>query len=86
MEKARYEDIVEKVRPMLGHLQTPVPALPISEETDLVRDLGLDSLKVMELLFEVEDAFDISYPINSLGEVHTVRDLALQIKSEMELH
>ena len=85
MENAGYEEILEKIKPILGHMQTPVPQ-PIREETDLVRDLGLDSLKVMELLFEVEDTFDISYPLNSLGDIHTVRDLALKIKSEMELH
>ena len=34
----------------------------VSGDTDLVGDLGLDSLQVMELLMEMEDAFDISIP------------------------
>ena len=51
----------------------------IGEDTDLVADLGLDSLKVMKILESVEDTFDISIPLNVLPEVRTVKDFALQI-------
>ena len=52
----------------------------IAEGTDLLGDLGLDSLQVMNLLLRVEDRFDISIPVNILPDVKTVRDLALQIE------
>jgi acyl carrier protein len=52
----------------------------VSEETDLVADLGLDSLKVMNILESVEDHFDISIPLNVLPDVRTVKDFALQIQ------
>ena len=48
----------------------------LSESTDLNRDLNLDSLAVMELLFELEDRFNISVPMNLLPEVSTIGDLA----------
>jgi acyl carrier protein len=48
----------------------------LSESTDLNRDLNLDSLAVMELMFELEDRFNISVPMNLLPEVSTVGDLA----------
>ncbi|GAB4348887.1 MAG: hypothetical protein Kow0073_02080 [Immundisolibacter sp.] len=48
----------------------------VTEQTDLVSDLGLDSLQVMELLMEMEDAFDISIPVNVMAEVRTVGELA----------
>ena len=51
----------------------------ITEDTDLLGDLGLDSLQVMNLLLQVEDRFDISIPVNILPDVKTVKDLALQI-------
>ena len=41
----------------------------LEEDTDLVADLGLDSLKVMTLVEEVEDQFDISIPLNILAKV-----------------
>jgi acyl carrier protein len=49
------------------------------ESTDLVEGLGLDSFKVLDLLLEVEDEFDISVPMNVLTDVRTVKDLAERI-------
>ncbi len=54
--------------------------LVITTETGLLTDLGLDSLKVMKILENLEDSFDISIPINILPDVRTVRDLELQIQ------
>lgn len=52
----------------------------LTETTELVADLGLDSMKVMQLLLETEERFDISIPLNILPDVRTVKDLALQIE------
>ena len=52
----------------------------IGEDTDLLADLGLDSLQVMNLMLQIEDRFDISIPVNILPDVKTVRDLAMQIE------
>ena len=51
----------------------------IKEETDLVADMGLDSLKVMKILENIEDNFDISIPLNIVPDVRTVKDLVVQI-------
>jgi acyl carrier protein len=53
---------------------TLTPATRFSE------DLNFDSLVVMEFVAGVEDAFDISVPLNILPEIATVRDLADAIK------
>ena len=53
----------------------------LDEDTDLVADLGLDSLKVMKILESVEDRFDISIPLNVLPDARTVKDFALQIQN-----
>jgi len=45
-----------------------------------VADLDFDSLKVMKLLEELEDRFDISVPLNLLPSIRTVEDLALQLQ------
>jgi len=58
--------------------------MTLSGDTQLVNDLGLDSVKVMELLLQVEDRFDISIPLNILPDVHTVDDLARAIHKLME--
>ena len=66
--------VVEILRPLVAEGQE------IRVETDIVADLGLDSLKVMKLVETVEDSFDISVPLNVLPEVRTVGDFVLQIE------
>jgi acyl carrier protein len=72
-----YEEVLVRLR---DHLQRVAgKGIQFSDETDLVAQLGLDSVKVLDLIMEVEDEFDISIPMNVLTEVHTVRDLAQAI-------
>ena len=73
-----YENILAELYKILQPL---VPqGLKIEEETDLVADLGLDSLKVMKIVESVEDSLDISIPLNILPDVRTVKDFAVQIQ------
>jgi len=53
----------------------------LETQTDLVEDLNLDSMKVMDIVAEVEDAFDISVPLNILPDVRTVGDFTSQIQN-----
>jgi acyl carrier protein len=69
-----YETILKEIfRRLEPHAKS---GRAITESTDLNRDLNLDSLAVMELMFELEDRFNISVPMNLLPEVSTVADLA----------
>ena len=68
------EALIEILKPFVPQEQA------ISEDTDLVADLGLDSLKVMKILESAENSFDISIPLNVLPDVRTVKDFALQIQ------
>lgn len=73
-----YENVLQELKQMLGSF---VPQeLEIDEDTDLVADLDLDSLKVMKILEKVEDHFDISIPLNIMPDVRTVKDFVLQIQ------
>jgi acyl carrier protein len=73
-----YESILEELYKIL---QPFVPqGLKIGEETDLVADMGLDSLKVMKIVESVEDSLDISIPLNILSDVRTVKDFAIEIQ------
>jgi acyl carrier protein len=51
----------------------------LTEDTELVTELGLTSLQVMNMIEHIEDHFDISIPLNILPEIRTVRDLAQQL-------
>lgn len=77
-----YAEIFEAVKAILERFDK-VPEC-IGEEMEIVNDLGLDSLRVMELVQEVEDAYDISFTLNELAEIRTVRDFVLRIQREIE--
>lgn len=74
-----YEVILER---LCAHLQrTAGPGTEIKPEANLIDELALDSMKVMNMVMEIEDEFDISIPINSLADVYTVEELARLIES-----
>jgi acyl carrier protein len=49
--------------------------------SDLVADLGFDSLQVLELIAELEDRFDISIPLNDVPTTRTVGQVVAQVAS-----
>ncbi|MEJ5176728.1 acyl carrier protein [Erwinia sp. MYb416] len=47
----------------------------IHPDSNLIDELGLESIKVMDLLMMLEDRFDIPIPINILLDVRTPEQL-----------
>ncbi|MBT0717742.1 acyl carrier protein [Rosenbergiella epipactidis] len=52
----------------------------VNPDSDLVNDLGLESVNVMRLLMMLEDELDISIPINILMNVKTPEQLVAAIE------
>jgi len=52
--------------------------------SDLVTDLGFDSLQVLELIAELEDRFDISIPLNDVPATRTVAHVVAQVTALVE--
>jgi acyl carrier protein len=52
----------------------------LTADTNITRDLGLDSLAIMDFIFDLEDSFDISIPMERIAEVQTLADLARAIQ------
>ncbi len=48
-------------------------------ESDLVADLGFDSLQILEAIAELEDRFDISIPLNDVPATRTVAQVVTQV-------
>ncbi len=67
------QEIYQVLQPFAKEGQT------LSEATELVTDLGLDSVQVMELLLQIEDRFDVSIPLNIMPEMRTIKDLVTQL-------
>lgn len=52
--------------------------------SDLVADLGFDSLQVLEIVAELEDRFDISIPIDDVPAARTVAQVVEQVARRIE--
>ncbi len=49
--------------------------LTLTAETNIVADTGLDSVSVMDFVFELEDEFGITVPLDRISDVKTVGQL-----------
>jgi acyl carrier protein len=52
--------------------------------SDLVADLGFDSLQVLEVIAELEDRFDVSIPLNDVPTTRTVAQVVSQVTQLVE--
>ena len=80
--KYTYDDILAKLYGIINEMLEEVPDL--DENTDLLTDLGLDSLAVMRLVEVVEDEFDLAIPLNILADVKTIKDFSQQLQKMLE--
>ena len=52
--------------------------------SDLIADLGFDSLQILEVVAELEDRFDISIPLNDVPSTRTVAQIVAQVARLVE--
>ena len=56
----------------------------LTGDSDLVDDVGLTSVQIMELIENVEDEFEIAFPLNDLANVRTVNDLVSELTRHVD--
>jgi acyl carrier protein len=76
----------EEILDQLFELILPYSEQPIelSEQTRIIDDVGMDSLKVMELVMQIEDRFDVSVPLNILPDVNTIGEFAKHLETLLQ--
>ena len=52
--------------------------------SDLIADLGFDSLQVLEVVAELEERFDVSIPLNDVPANRTVAQVVAQVAALLE--
>ena len=53
-------------------------------DSELVADLGFDSLQVLELIAELEDRFDIAIPLDDVPATRTVAQVVAEVTRLVE--
>lgn len=66
--------VFEKVAAILAE-QLDANADDITVSTDMVDDLGADSLDIVDLVMTLEDEFDLEIPDEDIENVRTVGDI-----------
>ena len=75
--------VFEKVKDILAS-QFDVVADSITLETDIVDDLGADSLDLVDMLMSLEDEFNIGeVPDEMVEKIHTVGQLVTYIEENI---
>ena len=65
--------VFEKITAIICE-QFELNADKVTEDSNLIGDLGLDSLDVIDLAMSVEDEFDIEVPDDAIDGIKTVGD------------
>ncbi len=69
-----YDEIMQLLCDRLSSMTNS--SVQVTADTNLISQLSIDSIKLLNLIMEIEDTFDVSIPINALADVQTVRQLA----------
>ncbi len=72
--------IFEKIKEILAE-QLDADIDDMTMDTDIARDLGADSLDVVELLMSIEDEFSVEVPDEEIENIKTIGDLTEYIQN-----
>ena len=82
MTESTHDKIVAKIIKEIQELDIEFQG-KISGDTDMTTDMKIDSMDVMELVFNLEEEFDASVPVNELSNVYKISELAKLVEKNM---
>ncbi|MBQ9963514.1 MAG: acyl carrier protein [Clostridia bacterium] len=74
--------VFEKIKLILSN-QFDVEEDTITAETNIMEDLGADSLDVVDMLMSLEDEFDVEIPDEEIEKMRTVAEVVAYIEENM---
>ena len=75
------ETMYEKVQAILARQLRVDPAI-VTPEAQIKKDLGADSLDILQLLMRIEDQYGITIPDKALATFNTVGDVVAYLEQE----
>lgn len=83
MADATHAKIVDKIISEIKELGIEVNG-ELTADTDMTTDMKIDSMDVMEMVFNLEEEFDASVPVNDLSNVYKIGELATLVQNNMD--
>lgn len=75
-------DISAKLKQIIAS-QLRIDVQSIEDNTDVMEDLGADSLDIVEILMVIEEQFGVSIPDEDIVSLRCLSDLQAYIESNM---
>ena len=72
--------VFEKIKSILAE-QLGADEDDMTMDTDIAKDLGADSLDVVELLMSIEDEFEVEIPDEEIENIKTIGELTEYIQA-----
>ncbi|WP_271393107.1 acyl carrier protein [Aequorivita sinensis] len=79
------EEIYIKIEPIIkNYLPEDVSKMEISRESDLTKELNINSAHLIDIVLDVEDVFDIEIKNEDLEKLRNLNDVINLIKKKTE--
>lgn len=73
------DSVFEKLQEIIAN-QLEIDAEDITPDSDIIDDLGADSLDICDIIMDIEDEFAIEVPDEVVEELKTVQDAVKYIE------
>lgn len=78
------KEIYSRLEPIIQtYLPEDVPTASISRDSDLTRELNINSAHLVDIVLDIEDVFDIEFKNNDMENLRNVNDAISLIKQKV---
>lgn len=74
--------VLDKIKDMLEK-QLGIDKSKITEDSDIIKDIGTDSLDIVEFLMDAENEWGITIEEEDVKNLHTIGDVVKYIESRI---
>ena len=74
--------VLDKIKDMLEK-QLGIDKSKITEDSDIIKDIGADSLDIVEFLMDAENDWGITIEEEDVKNLHTIGDIVKYIESRI---
>ncbi|MFR7796360.1 MAG: acyl carrier protein [Clostridium sp. CAG:349_48_7] len=74
--------VLDKIKEMLEK-QLGIDKSKITEDSDIIKDIGADSLDIVEFLMDAENEWGITIEEEDVKNLHTIGDVVKYIESRI---